>query len=320
MADFKLTTTGYIPVTVVPDDFINHYMPTANGEYVKIYLYMLHCAKNNKVPSISTLADIFQCTENDIKRALKYWETKGLLVLTEEPSISEKEVAPVLEKHTYSAAETKAFKENNEVKQLLFVCEQYMSKQLTRTDIETLLYFYDQLHFSTDLIEYLVEYSVSKNKKSMRYMETVALEWHKKGIKTVEEAKLDSKPYAKECYQVLKALGINNHDPLPSEITYVDRWMKEYGFTIDIILEACNRTIMQIHKPSFEYADGILKSWRAKEVHHLADIERLSNEHKSRTADKPSQQKSGKPFTTRFHEFEPHNYASGELDKFFINQ
>lgn len=320
MADFKLTTTGYIPVTVVPDDFINHYMPTANGEYVKIYLYMLHCAKNDKVPSISTLADIFQCTENDIKRALKYWETKGLLVLTEEPSISEKEAAPVQEKHTYSAAETKAFKENNEVKQLLFVCEQYMSKQLTRTDIETLLYFYDQLHFSTDLIEYLVEYSVSKNKKSMRYMETVALEWHKKGIKTVEEAKLDSKPYAKECYQVLKALGINNHDPLPSEITYVDRWMKEYGFTIDIILEACNRTIMQIHKPSFEYADGILKSWRSKDVHHLADIERLSNEHKIRTADKPSQQKSGKPFTTRFHEFEPHNYASGELDKFFINQ
>ena len=281
---------------------------------------MLHCAKNDKAPSISTLADIFQCTENDIKRALKYWETKGLLVLTEEPSISEKEAAPVQEKHTYSAAETKAFKENNEVKQLLFVCEQYMSKQLTRTDIETLLYFYDQLHFSTDLIEYLVEYSVSKNKKSMRYMETVALEWHKKGIKTVEEAKLDSKPYAKECYQVLKALGINNHDPLPSEITYVDRWMKEYGFTIDIILEACNRTIMQIHKPSFEYADGILKSWKSKGVHHLADIERLSNEHKSRTADKPSQQKSGKPFTTRFHEFEPHNYASGELDKFFINQ
>jgi DnaD/phage-associated family protein len=281
---------------------------------------MLHCAKNDKVPSISTLADIFQCTENDIKRALKYWESKGLLVLTEEPSIPEKEVAPVLEKHTYSAAETKAFKENNEVKQLLFVCEQYMSKQLTRTDIETLLYFYDQLHFSTDLIEYLVEYSVSKNKKSMRYMETVALEWHKKGIKTVEEAKLDSKPYAKECYQVLKALGINNHDPLPSEITYVDRWMKEYGFTIDIILEACNRTIMQIHKPSFEYADGILKSWKSKGVHHLADIERLSNEHKNRTSDKPQQQKAGKPFTTRFHEFEPHNYASGELDKFFINQ
>ena len=67
-------------------------------------------------------------------------------------------------------------------------------------------------------------------------METVAMEWHKKGIKTVKEAELDSAPIAKECYQVLKALGINDHTPHPSEVAYIDRWMKEYGFTIDIIL------------------------------------------------------------------------------------
>ena len=319
MADFKLTTAGYIPVTVVPDDFITHYMPTANGEYVKIYLYMLHCAKNDKVPSISTLADIFQCTENDIKRALKYWETKGLLVLTEEPSISEKEAAPVQEKHTYSAAETKAFKENNEVKQLLFVCEQYMSKQLTRTDIETLLYFYDQLHFSTDLIEYLVEYSVSKNKKSLRYMETVALEWHKKGIKTIEEAKLDSKPYSQECYQVLKALGINNHDPLPLEVDFVDRWMKEYGFTIDIILEACNRTILRTHKPDFKYTDRILESWHKKGIHTPADIAKQDEKYKTQKTNT-----SSKPATTnKFNQFSQRNYSKEQyssMEKRLIEQ
>ena len=58
MADFKMTTAGYIPVTVIPDDFIKNYMPMANGDYVKIYLYILHCAKSDKVPSVSTLADI----------------------------------------------------------------------------------------------------------------------------------------------------------------------------------------------------------------------------------------------------------------------
>ena len=132
-------------------------MPTANGEYVKIYLYMLHCVKSDKIPSVSTLADVFQCTENDIKRALKYWESKGLLTLSTQTPSTEAVNAPVVEKHTYSAAETKAFKENTEIKQLLFVCEQYIGKQLTRTELETLLYFYDQLQFSTDLIEYLLE-------------------------------------------------------------------------------------------------------------------------------------------------------------------
>ncbi len=340
MAEFKIQKAGYTPITCVPDDFIENYMPLANGDYVKIYLYLLHCVKSDKMLSVSSLADLFQCTENDIKRALKYWESKQLLSMEEnaygeltalsltdgtsnapavKPEEPVAEAAPVPEKHSYSASETKAFKEQGEIKQLLFVCEQYIGKQLTRTDLETLLYFYDQLHFSTDLIEYLVEYSVSKNKRSLRYMETVALEWHKKGITTVEEAKLDSKPFAKECYQVLKALGINNHDPLPTEVAYVNRWMKEYGFSIDLILEACNRTIMQIHKPKFEYVDGILKAWKGAGVRHLSDVDKLTEEHKNRAANR-TQPKNDKPFTTRFHNFEQHTYDSKELEKFFVNQ
>lgn len=340
MAEFKIKKAGFTPVTCVPDDFIENYMPIANGDYVKIYLYLLCCVKNDKMLSVSSLADLFQCTENDIKRALKYWESKQLLFIEENsfgeisglsladtfhPETASSARTPsqpeltVPEKHSYTAAETKAFKEHNEIKQLLFACEQYIGKPLTRTDLETLLYFYDQLHFSANLIEYLVEYSVSKNKRSLRYMETVALEWHKKGIQTVEEAKLDSKPYAKECYLVLKALGINNHDPLPTEVSYVNRWMTEYGFTIDIILEACNRTIMQIHKPKFEYVDGILKAWKTAGVRHLADVDKLTAEHKTRAASR-TQPKNEKTFTTRFHNFEQHTYDSKELDKFFVNQ
>lgn len=342
MAEFQITNAGYTPMTLVPDDFINNYMPSANGDYVKIYLYLTSCVQKGHMISVTGLADLFQCTENDIKRALKYWESKQLLCITENecgeiiglsftdrpsakvstpatPAPTTVQDVDIPQKHSYSAEETKAFKAQNEIKQLLFVCEQYLGKQLTRTDLETLLYFYDQLHFSTDLIEYLVEYSVSKNKRSLRYMEAVALEWHKKGIRTVEAAKLDSKPYAKECYLVLKALGINNHDPLPLEIEHVTRWMNDYGFTIDIILEACNRTIMQIHKPSFEYTDGILKAWKNAGVHHFADITRLEAARKTRAAAK-TPAKSNQTFTTRFHNFEQHRYDSKELDKFFVNQ
>lgn len=341
MAEFKIRKAGYTAVTCVPDDFIENYMVAANGDYVKIYLYLLCCVKSGKMLSVSALADLFQCTENDIKRALKYWESKRLLFIEENafgditglslndgqamehtPTVEAPTVplpaASVPEKHSYTATETKAFKEQSEIKQLLFVCEQYIGKQLTRTDLETLLYFYDQLHFSTDLIEYLVEYSVSKNKRSLRYMEAVALEWHKKGIKTVEEAKLDSKPFSKECYMVLKALGINNHDPLPTEVKYVERWMKEFGFTIDIILEACNRTIAQIHNPKFEYVDSILKSWKADGVRHLSDIEKLTAEHRNKMAAKNTT-KPEKPFTTKFHGFQQRTYDSKDLEKFFIN-
>ena len=339
MAEFKIKKAGYTPVTCVPDNFIENYMPMANGDYVKIYLYLLYCLKNDKMLSVSSLADLFQCTENDIKRALKYWENKKLLSMEETASgellslsLTEGETAAakeepaaipqtvsVPEKQHYSATETKAFKEQGEIKQLLFACEQYIGKQLTRTDLETLLYFYDKLNFSADLIEYLVEYSVSKDKRSLRYMEAVALEWHKKGIHTVNAAKADSKPYAKECYQVLKALGINNHDPLPTEVSYVTRWMTEYGFTIEIILEACNRTIMQIHQPKFEYVESILKSWKGAGVRHLSDVEKLTVDHKNRIAAK-SQKKPDKPAPNKFQNFEQRTYASSEFDKLYANQ
>lgn len=339
MAEFVVKKDGYTASTDVPDDFIENYMPAANGDHVKIYLYLIYCLKERKTLSVSSLADLFQCKENDIVRAFRYWESKGLMQMEENsageitfialcdgerpkaPEMNTPVSAPLPapEKHCYTPAETAAFKQHAEVRELLFVCEKYIGKPLTMTDLQTLLYFYEELHFSTDLIEYLVEYSVSKSKRSLRYMEKIALSWHEKGIKTVEEAKLDSKPYAKECYLVLKAFGINNHDPLPSETRYVSHWMNELQMPVELILEACTRTMMQIHKPEFKYADKILSQWSEAGVKRPADLEALDTARKNRPAP-PKQAAPERPFTTRFHNFEQHTYDFEELEKkLFIN-
>ena len=62
-------------VSVIPDEFVDTYMPQANGEFVKIYLYLLRITHKPDVhPTLSSLADVFSCTEKDILRALRYWE------------------------------------------------------------------------------------------------------------------------------------------------------------------------------------------------------------------------------------------------------
>ena len=74
-------TTGITPVKNI---FIDHYMVQANGEYVKIYLYLLRCMNGPQLSSslsINQFADTFDCTEKDILRALKYWENAGLLTM-----------------------------------------------------------------------------------------------------------------------------------------------------------------------------------------------------------------------------------------------
>src|SRR5699024_2831184 len=101
----------------------------------------------------------------------------------------------------------------------------------------------------------------------------VALSWDSQNIRTVEEAKANTLQYHKNYYSVLKAYGIGGRSPASSEIAYIRKWHEEYGFSLDIILEACERTMNAIHQPNFEYTDSILKNWRSKNVRHLKDIE-----------------------------------------------
>ena len=56
-------------------------MPGANGEFVKLYLYLLRCAGTGRELSISSIADFFDHTEKDVRRALSYWEKLKLLKL-----------------------------------------------------------------------------------------------------------------------------------------------------------------------------------------------------------------------------------------------
>ena len=68
--------------TMLPDDFIDYYMPRANGDFVKIYLFLLRSVHaQTPAPTISSLADVFRLTERDVDRALRYWQDAGLLDL-----------------------------------------------------------------------------------------------------------------------------------------------------------------------------------------------------------------------------------------------
>ena len=69
-------------VTLIENTFIDRYMPAANGEFVKIYLYLLRCASSGISDlSISGIADVFDHTEADVRRALNYWVKVKLIEL-----------------------------------------------------------------------------------------------------------------------------------------------------------------------------------------------------------------------------------------------
>ena len=333
MKTLTLTNQAKKTVTVLENEFIDRYMAKANGEYVKVYLMLLrHLDESASLPAPSRLADLLECTEKDILRAFKYWEGQGLLEYKEEapdrslqaevsPSEASLTVAPV--SGTDKSVNTGKHGNRKEFKELLFVAEQYLGKTLSATDINAITYFYETLQMSADLIEYLIEYCVENGHKSIHYIQKVALSWHSQDIRTAEQAKTNSVLYNKNCYSILNAYGIKGRAPAASEIAYIRKWHEEYAFSLEIILEACDRTMNMIHQPNFEYTDSILKNWYKKNVHTLEDVSVLDAAFTRAKADKARQQTTqpSKPSgRNKFNNFENRSYDMNDLERRLIQQ
>lgn len=365
MKELKLTKYVQTNATVLDNEFIDHYMVRANGEYVKVYLLLLrHMNQSSGYLSVSELADLLECTEKDILRALRYWKSEGLLDYLDDtpddPSPKSTAPSPAASSglhdvqsgymtssipadsvsdsaalaSTTNIQQYRSRKERAEFKELLFVAEQYLGKTLSATDIDQITYFYDTLNMSAELIEYLIEYCVENGHKSMHYINKVALSWHEENITTVNLAKTSSFLYNKNCYCVLNAYGIKGRGPAASEIAYIRKWSEEYGFALEVILEACDRTMNSIHQPSFDYTDSILKRWKDKNVRQLKDIdavdadyrkekERAKERAKELAKERKRQQQAQKPVSSqnnKFNNFDGRSYDMNDLERRLVQQ
>lgn len=247
--------------------------------------------------------------------------------------VTSKGAAARLAQQEYAARSACTEKEMNELSsdaeftQLLYIAQQYLKKIFTPKDCEVFAYLYGKLRMSAELLEYLVEYCAQNNHTSLRYIEKVAISWHEKKLLTVEEAKAYSRSFSKDSFAVMKAFGLTGRSPADSEYALLEKWYRTYGFTKELVLAACDRTMNAIHAPSFQYADRILSDWKEAGVRTMRDVEeldRIRREQKGRDKQTKDQQRdtqktrSGKGGKTpnRFHNLEEHGY---DYDKMVWN-
>ena len=217
-------------------------------------------------------------------------------------SILTETVAPsVPEKPNYTAQQLQAFKSDESTARLLFVAEQYLKKPLSTGDMRTILFIMDKLGFSEDLTDYMIQYCVDRGKRDLRYIEKVAISWAEQGITTPKQAAALSGKYDKTVYAIMRALGKTNM-PTETEVAYIDRWRKLYGFESDVILAACERTVLATDSHRFEYADSILTNWHKAGVHHKSDIKSLDENHQRTKTNRTMAS------TNKFNQFTQHDY------------
>ena len=210
-------------ITCVPNAFIDELLGEANGEYVRVYLYLLrHCSTNIK---LHIVADELNLTDHDVVRAVSFWEKKGIFQegvtkLAEEELRNEEAArqseAKLAMKRGQNYRKTSFFDEKNrdgssfsgeknrdassfsgetkrEIDEEMFEGILYVAKHLlpggvSRSHVQKLEYMVEYLAMDAELIEFLLDYCAGLQKTAPRYMEQVALDWHAQGIRTVKQA------------------------------------------------------------------------------------------------------------------------------------
>lgn len=311
---------------MVPCDVVDKHLKEANESQLKIYLYLLR-NQTGGIISVSDLADYFNYSERDVERALDFWGI-GRDKVTEENEKSGGKVVNFNKRPSYTASELNAFAARDDIRELLFVTEQYIGKKqgmMNPDFIATVLYMYDSLGFSKDLIINLFEYCVEHNKTKLYQIEAVANDWKEAGITSGEQIAAYSTEIPKEVYDVFKAFGIKTsyREPVDCEIEYVNTWMNDFGYGIDIITAACERTIMRIHEPSFAYANTVLDGWHKAGVKNAKDIAAADEEYNKRKEEassapipkKKSDNSAKAASKNKFNNFEQRTYDFAQLEK-----
>ncbi len=157
----------------------------------------------------------------------------------------------------------------------------------------------------------------------MRNIEAVAMDFHAKGITTVAQAKAESVAYSTEVYTIMRAFGIGKRDPVKDELRYIEKWFKEYGFSKEIVVEACDRTMNAIATPSFAYADSILKKWYDNKAFCMEDILKLDGKHQERAQRSEKTANTGKKSDTpvvKKNTFNSFEQRKDELDSLALEK
>lgn len=298
--------------------------------------------------STEKIAEHFNILESDVYRALKYWHDEKVIILSFDnegkiigvalnnyiqtkavagriihqdanvdvtmlakasgesvsvPASSSKEfIVPAKKKR--SPKEISKLGENGKIKELCFLAETYLGITLSPAIVDIIIYIVEDLQLECELVEMLLE----QKDTSLKQVEKQAVAYAKHGILTLEDAKRDMLFREKITKSIYKVFGIETSAPVKREIDFISKWHSEFGFDDDLIIEACNRTMANTHKGSFEYTDSILTNWYNKGAMSIKDVEKLDKEHSKKQDEKysgmKSPQKSKKKKNILRHEYD----------------
>ena len=255
--------------TPIENLFLLDYLPRAPEAFLRVYLYTRVLALHPELgDSLQHIALALHMEEDTVFQAFAYWEQQGLVRrLTDRPPTYE--LLPVradipvavnpMERDYYR------YRDFNASLQSLFTKSAIESHEYRIANDWLNVYGYDQ-YAVLRLVQYGIATSRVKDGEPspasvFKRMDKLAAKWADEGCRTledVERAIAEQQGAYSVAQAVLKRFSLRRK-PTLDELDCVKRWMGEWNYTEDQILEACGETT-KARTPSFGYLDSILKN------------------------------------------------------------
>ena len=246
-------------VTPIENIFIEHYLPHAPGDYVRVYLYgLMQCYHPGSDMALPKLAQLLGLEESAVANAFQYWERQGLLrrVSDNPPSYEYLNLAAALGGE--SPMEQAAYRHRDFNTRL----QQLFDKRLLHpAEFMAACEWVEDLHLPEEVVLIMVEHFVRTKGRSFQFkqLEKTALQWAEQGVNTPEAARdmllRDSAAY-KLAQKVLDRFNLRRA-PTKEEADLARKWLEDWRLTEEAVLVACRETVKG-RNPSFGYLDGIL--------------------------------------------------------------
>lgn len=306
--------------TNIPDIFFTGYLPEANGDFIKVYLYILFLSKYDKDIKINDLCKKLGLSLKVIQDAMKYWEDQGVIVKKNTGysfnNLQEIELNNLYKPRVSLSAEQvqKSAESQKRAKTMESINNQYFSGLMPTTWYPDIEMWFKKYGFDDEVMMALFNYCFNKSALHKNYIQTVADAWAKNSIKTYSDLDLyyeKQEAVNKIANMIIKKLTLGRQLS-QYEYAYVEKWVIDFKYTFDIIEIALKRTTSKVN-PSFDYIDKLLTDWHDRGFTTPEQIQKFLSDMKQKNKEIKNLEKA-----TGYQNYNQRNYDN--LNNLYANQ
>lgn len=253
-------------VTAVENLFITEYLPAADGDKARVYLYGLYLSQSGQEGfGLSELAAALGMEEGQVAASLRYWERRRLVerVSDQPPSY----VFHHLGQRLVTGQDQLSGDEGYVMFSEAVNAQLGSRRKLRESDISMAYEWVEDLGLRQEVVLMLLNHFADTRGAhfSFKGAQATATMMREEGISTTEEAEQyfsHSKRTHAGARAVLQQFNLRRL-PTEPELALYRKWTEEWGYDDKGILAAVQETVAA-NNPSFSYLGGILERLRAK--------------------------------------------------------